>query len=376
MSARGWRLLALIVAAVLLCVLGQPSAAFADTVRDMQWHLRFLDVAKAQQVSQGAGVLVGVVDAGVDATHPDLAGNVLPGTDVFVGSNGGDGWTDTDGHGTRMAGLIAGHGHGPGNADGILGIAPQAKILPARVGTSGFGGLTDIPDGITWTADHGARVISISAGSSNHTHDLDRAINTALARDIVVVAGAGNVSQGDNAVIYPAAYPGVVAVGGVDQNGNHSRDSVTGAQLVLSAPSVDITTAGLNHRYGRSSGTSDATAIVAGAAALVRAKFPNLSAAEVIHRLTATAIDKGPPGRDDQYGYGIVNLVGALTADVPPLSPSPSASHAPSAPNPPAAAPPASGSSTKWPLIGAGIVLIVLLAAGGVILTLRRPSAP
>jgi subtilisin family serine protease len=108
----------------------------------------------------------------------------------------------------------------------------------------------------------------------------------------------------------------------VDQAGNHAAVSVTGAEVVLAAPAVDIETAGLNGTYGKGTGTSEATAIVAGVAALVRAKYPQLSAPEVIHRLTATAIDKGPPGRDSEYGYGIVDPVAALTADVPPLKPS------------------------------------------------------
>jgi subtilisin family serine protease len=111
----------------------------------------------------------------------------------------------------------------------------------------------------------------------------------------------------------------------VDEKGNHASFSVTGQEVMLAAPAVNVVTTGLNQGYSVASGTSDSTAIAAGAAALVRARYPNLSATEVIHRLTATATDKGPPGRDDEYGHGIVNLVAALTADVPPLTASPSA---------------------------------------------------
>ena len=119
----------------------------------------------------------------------------------------------------------------------------------------------------------------------------------------------------------------MVAAAGVDRNGNHSAISVVDPDATLAAPSDNIVQTDTRYDpsrtgYSIGTGTSISTAIIAGAAALVRARFPKLSAVEVIHRLTATADDKGPPGRDNQYGYGIVNLVKALTADVPPLTPS------------------------------------------------------
>jgi type VII secretion-associated serine protease mycosin len=356
------------VLGLLAVLVGTPRPAVADAVRDAQWHLTFLDIARAHQYSQGAGAVVAVVDSGVDTTHPDLTGNVVPGAEIFAGSPGGNGWTDTDGHGTAMAGLIAAHGHGDGV--GALGIAPKATILPLRVGPSGLGALSDIPDGVSWATDHGAKVISISAYAERPNPDLEEAIRRAITHDVVVVAAAGNVPQTDQ-VWYPAAYPGVVAVGGVDRNGNHAKVSVTGRDLVLSAPAVDIETVGLGHRYAIGTGTSDATAIVAGAAALVRSRFPSLSATEVIHRLTATAIDKGPPGRDDQYGYGIVNPVGALTADVPSLQAS-------SSPHPSRSAASANGVSTRhtspfvWLFVGLTLVLVV--AVGIAVMLWRRPA--
>jgi LPXTG-motif cell wall-anchored protein len=162
----------------------------------------------------------------------------------------------------------------------------------------------------------------------------------------------------------PAAMDGVLAVGAVDSNGNVAPVTVTGSEMVLSAPGVDVYTAdNINHGYGIGTGTSDATAIVAGTAALVRSKYPSLSAKEVIHRLTATATDKGAPGRDDQYGYGIVNPVAALTADVKPESPSPAASN----PTDPAA-PTASDQAAPVPLPktgdSTGILVIALVVVG------------
>jgi subtilisin family serine protease len=159
----------------------------------------------------------------------------------------------------------------------------------------------------------------------------------------------------------------------VDQAGNHTDISVTGPEVVLSAPAVDIISPHSDGQYLTASGTSDATAIVSGVAALVRSKYPTMSAAEVVHRLTATATDKGPPGRDDQYGYGIVNPVAALTADVPPLPTSPTASptHAQPAGSPTAnTAAPAQKAPTA--LIGILIALLVGAAAVGVVIARSR----
>jgi len=355
----------------LVAIVGVSSPAVADAPRDAQWHLRFLDVDRAHQLSQGANVVVAVVDSGVDGTHPDLAGNVTTGTETFVGNNGGNGWTDATGHGTRMAGLIAAHGHGVHNTDGALGIAPKATILPVRAGTIEP---TAIGTSIRWATEHGARVISVSAGGEDQAHNTQAAVADAIAHDVVVVAGAGNKPEVSR-VIYPAAYPGVVAVAGVDRNGNHAELSVAGREVVLSAPATDIVTSDLGRKYRPASGTSDATAIVAGAAALVRARFPNLSAVEVIHRLTATAIDKGPKGRDEQYGYGIVNLVGALTADVPPLPTSSSPTSGSSRPSASLRSGPAPGKRmSPWPglLVVLGILVVVGIVGAASAMRRRR----
>jgi subtilisin family serine protease len=177
-------------------------------------------------------------------------------------------------------------------------------------------------DGVDYASKHGAGVICI-AQSAPSSPSLTEAIFRAEALGSVVVAAAGNRDRGELSVVAPANIPGVVAVASVNKAGNHYDDSTAGPEVVVSAPGVDILSPLPGGKYGQGTGTSDAAAIVAGAVALVRAKYPNLSAAEVIHRLTATATDKGPPGRDNEYGYGVINIVAALTADVPPLSASP-----------------------------------------------------
>lgn len=303
---------ALCVAATLAV---QPVPARADAVREKQWHLGFLKVAEAQRYSQGQGITVAVIDSGVDANHPDLRGNVLAGAD-FLPEGSGDGRRDTDGHGTAMAGLIAAHGHG--NGAGALGIAPAAKILPIRA-VVGYASKNTNPDavvqGIDYAVSHGAQVISLSigVGRSQAVRDV---VERARKADVLLVSAAGNTTD-DLFVPYPGGVDGVLTVAATNRRGDHDPISLTGPEVDIAAPGAQVLSTKSGGGYRTGTGTSDSTAIVAGAAALVRAKYPDLSAEEVIHRLTATAIDKGPPGRDEQYGYGVLNLVAALTADVP-----------------------------------------------------------
>ncbi|TYB39013.1 S8 family serine peptidase [Micromonospora sp. AP08] len=347
------------LASSLIAPATSPSAADdRGRVRKDQWHLAFLHVEKAQQINDGVGVVVAVPDTGV-YPHPDLKDNLLPGTDV---SGSGDGRDDGNGHGTSMAGLIAAHGDGKGL--GALGIAPKAKVLPIRSRLiDGEGDADELAASIEWAVTHQADVISVSAVAGASVR-LQRAIRSALAANVVVVASAGNRPE-DVLVGYPASEPGVIAVGGVDRHGLHAQISVTGPEIDVVAPAVDIYSTSYGGKYSKGTGTSGATAIVAGAAALIRSKYPDLPAQEVAHRLTATAIDKGPPGRDDEYGYGVIDLVAALTADVPPLGfESPSVT----APASTAARGNRDGNSTARGLATLG----VLLAAGGGYLLWRR----
>jgi type VII secretion-associated serine protease mycosin len=345
-----------LVAAALALALTATPALKDDPVRNDQWHLEFLNVSQAHAISQGEGVVVAVIDTGVDVSHPDLAGSILPGAD-FSGVSTTAAGPDIDGHGTAMAGLIVAHGS-------ALGIAPRAHVLPIRDAVT-RANARNIPPAIDWAVAHGAKVISLSIAIAN-APELAAAITRALEADVVVVAAAGNVADGAG-VAYPAAYEGVIAAAGVNRNGQHAQDSVVGFPVVLAAPAVDIISTTPSNSYTIGTGTSDATAIIAGAAALVRSKYPSLPAKEVYHRLTATADDKGAPGRDIEYGYGVVNLVKALTADVPPLTPS-ATPHSDTAEDKGASFP------TRTVLIGA-IVAMALAAAGAtltILLTRRR----
>ncbi|MGW4893407.1 S8 family serine peptidase [Kitasatospora sp. NPDC004240] len=273
-------------------------------------------------MSQGDGVVVAVVDSGVNPNHQDLVGQVVPGAD-FSGEKT-DGRVDTDGHGTGMASLIAGHGHGPGADSGVMGLAPKAKILPIRLNWSEDAPAqqsSDIGQAIRFAVDHGAKVISMSIGGYSRLDSQARAaISYAVSKDVVLVASTGNGGGVQSAPVeYPAAFPGVVAVGAVDSEGFMWEKSTAGPETTIAAPGVGIYTASgkSNTSYGVGKGTSGAAAHVSATAALIRAKYPSLSAGQVINRMIKSATP--PPDAssvpNNRYGYGILAPAKALEAN-------------------------------------------------------------
>lgn len=318
--ARGALVLAL---AVLLAGTAAPPAA-ADAIRDRQWGLLALRAEEAWGTTRGDGVTVAVLDTGVDPTHPDLAGQVLDGTDL-VGTGAARGDRAWARHGTAMAGIIAGHGHGPNRGQGVLGLAPQAKILPVRVileeGDPGRAQAREnkggaLAEGIRWAADHGADVINLSLGddsdSAHHEAGEDEAVQYALAKGVVVVASAGNGGETGDRVSYPAAYPGVIAVTAVDRRGRKAAFSTRNWYATVSAPGVDVVIADPDRSYYEGWGTSAAAAFVSGAVALVKAAHPDLSPAQIKKLLEDTASDRPGGGRDDARGHGTVDPAAAL----------------------------------------------------------------
>ncbi|WP_371686235.1 S8 family serine peptidase [Micromonospora sp. 15K316] len=368
---------------VIVCLaIAQPSSARADYarpiardgVRNDQWHLRYLNVPEAHRISQGEGVTVAVPDTGVDP-HPDLRRNLLKGISV-ISDGRSHGQQDLNGHGTGMAGLIAAHGQSA--TSGALGIAPRSKILPiVDAAPDGAGNPDALAQSIEYAVKEGVDVISISSGGGGSPR-LRQATRAALTSNIVIVAGVGNYPD-DLRVSYPASEPEVIAVAGIDRQGNRAALSVTGPQVDVAAPSVDILTTSRDGMYRKGTGTSDATAIVAGAVALIRSKYPYLPAREVIHRLTATAIDKGPPGRDDEYGYGVIDIVAALTADVPPLGFESATASAPvgAGPSTTAAAGPADDSAaTARGLATLGVIVVGAVTWAVTVRRRRRGGDP
>ncbi|MER0479551.1 type VII secretion-associated serine protease mycosin [Streptomyces sp. Edi2] len=378
--------------AVLLCAVsivpaGVPAAA--DSIRDHQWALSSLDAEAMAKVSTGRGVTVAVVDTGVDGTHPDLKGNVLSGKNFIMDHGRADRETESS-HGTGMASLIAGHGHGPGGRAGIKGLAPAAKILPLRantdnnmqVGKVGRGG--PVAQAIRYAADHGASVINLSLGSPDDPA-LEDAVRYARQKDVVMVAAAGN--DGAGTPNFPANYPGVISVGAVDSSDKIWHMSNYGSHTLLSAPGVGTYNAGLDHEYQVGDGTSGASAFVSATAALLRAKFPDLTAGQIANRLVKTAklsaSVKGAKLPDKHYGYGVIRPYGALTEDIPPGSKNgpfsaPSASPS-AAPEPPGSAEPDAPSRkgqmtfVVWGLVG--VAVLGLLAVVTVVVVKRRRRA-
>lgn len=291
------------------------SAASADDVRDKQWPLEAFDAQSIWKVSRGKGVTVAVIDSGVNADHVDLRGNVIQGKD-FIDGGSTEPEAD-DPHGTEMASVIAGHGHGPGSSDGVMGLAPQAKILDIRDDGSDSDGFAS---SIRYAVDHGASVINLASEGPSPRDEEAEAVAYALEKDVLVVAGAGNDGT---EVGYPARYPGAVAVGGVKNDASIWENSNHGPQLLLTAPATSILAAGSKSdtAYRSGTGTSDATAYVSAAAALLRSKFPDLTAGQIVNRLTETAglpaSAKGLALPDERYGYGFIQPLAALTGDIP-----------------------------------------------------------
>ncbi|QRX94570.1 S8 family peptidase [Streptomyces noursei] len=312
-----------VVAGALL--LGTAPVASADQIRNEQWPLQKFDAESIWKISTGKGVTVAVLDSPVDGSHPDLAGNVLPGKNFITGSGPANQGTGADAdHGTAMAALIAAHGHGAGGADGVKGLAPDAKILPVAVPDGGQG-----PAGfalqLRYAVDQGAKVVNMSfvTGETSASPEEQQAIEYARKHDVLLVAGAGN--EGVATPQIPASAPGVLAVGAVDNHGDVWKKSNFGPHLKLIAPGVNIRSAtpvvDIHGKYRLADGTSDSTAYVSAAAALLRAKFPDLSAGQIANRLIKTASlpadQQGTTLPDQHYGYGSLNPLSALTKDIP-----------------------------------------------------------
>ncbi len=300
----------------------QPVTQLGDPMRSQQWALDQTSFEAAWPSETGSGVTVAVVDTGVLGSHEDLAGAMVPGTDLASDAHSvdpaGTGMVDPGGHGTHVAGIIGARAN---NNLGIAGGAPSVKIMPVRVlAANGTGVASDVAEGIIWAADHGARVINLSLGGGPSA-GMQTAMQYAHDKRAVVLAAAGNAYQQGNAPTYPAAYPEAIAVAAVNQSLGHASFSNTGSYVDVAAPGDTIlsTYGSSPHQYAWMSGTSMATPYASAAAALIVGADPSLSAGDVRHFLQTKARDLGAPGRDDTFGYGLVNPRAAVAAALPGL---------------------------------------------------------
>jgi type VII secretion-associated serine protease mycosin len=284
-------------------------------ITDVPWAQQRLGFDRAWPITRGGGVSVAVVDTGVDGRQPFLAGHVLPGADVINGGGAAD--TDCLGHGTFVAGLIVGQ---PRPGVGFSGVAPDAVIFPVRQTNTGTDGTAQtLADGIRAAVDAGANVINVSITVGASSPALADAVQYALARNVVIVAAAGNDAQAGDPAQFPAAYPGVIAVGAVDSGGRRASFSETASDVSVVAPGVDLIGpgAGGDGMVAGQQGTSFAAPFVSGVAALVRAAHPELTAAQVKHRIEATADHPAAAVPDPQLGYGVVNPYNAVAEVLP-----------------------------------------------------------
>jgi ATP-dependent DNA helicase RecQ len=276
-------------------------------------------------LTEGAGVTVAVVDSGVQASVPDLRGVVLRGKDMLgmPGNGDVDYATTQDGHGTGVAVMIAGQGYGTGT----IGIAPRARILPVHVvGPSTILSVTSLAAGIRYAASHGAKVINVSVGAPVDTAtscdpDLQDAVAYALAHNVVVVAAAGDANLDGPGPGEPASCAGVLAVGGVEPNGDLWQYSVRQPYVSVAAPADHMVYVGSDGRYTTTGyGTSFSAPLVAGAAALIRSRYPSMPWYQVVQRLIGTAIHEGSPVPNDDWGYGIIDVARAVNSSAYPVS--------------------------------------------------------
>ena len=292
------------------------SATSNDTYRYSQWGMDKLRAETAWSLHTATGRTVAVIDTGVDGSQPDLAGRLLSGAQFLNSATStGNGLTDPVGHGTHVAGII---GAIANNGIGVAGLAQGVMILPVRVlDANGSGWFSDIASGVLYAADHGVTAINMSLAGTYADPTLAAAVRYAQAKDIVVVAAAGNSKLNGNPLLYPADFPGVVAVAATDSTNAVANFSETGAAVTIAAPGISIASTFPGGQYMVLSGTSMASPFVAATVALVRAAAPGLSATATIADLTATADDLGAPGRDDTFGAGLVDPVAAMLAVLP-----------------------------------------------------------
>lgn len=275
----------------------------------LEWHIAKIQAPSAWDITMGSSnVIVAVVDTGVYASHPDLSGKILSGGWDFVGNDADP--TDENGHGTAVAGTIAPNAN---NSVGVVGVAWANQILPVRVlDASGSGSYSSIAQGITYAANHGARIINLSLGGTSSSLTLQDAINYAWSKNCILVAAAGN--NGNSTPVYPAACSNVVSVAATDSSDAHTSWSSYGSYVDMCAPGDSIVTLDGSNGYASWSGTSFSTPVTSGVLALMASANSQLSNSQLVDVLLKNCDDLGATGKDVYYGAGRVNALRAVSA--------------------------------------------------------------
>jgi thermitase len=285
----------------------------SDPSYSNQWHLPKISGPAAWDITPGnPDVIIAILDSGVDASHPDLVGKLVPGYNFYDNNTN---TADVFGHGTKVAGAAAASGN---NAVGVAGVSWHGRIMPMRVTDStGYAYYSTIANALTWAADHGAKVMNISIGGVAASGAITSAAQYVRGKGGLVVASAGNCGCWDST----PENPSVISVSATDSGDNLASWSNRGNYVDISAPGSGILTTTQGGGYASVSGTSFSSPITAGVVALMMSANPSLSPADIEALLKANADDKGAAGWDSSFGFGRVNAYGAVAAaaaSVPP----------------------------------------------------------
>ena len=281
-----------------------PSAIVNDPAYANSWALPKIQAPGAWDIANGSGVTIAILDTGVDGTHPDLAANMVPGWNI---TNNNADTSDTNGHGTSVAGSAAMVGN---NGAGSAGVAWGAKIMPMQISSFADGSAytSTIAQGVTWAADNGANVANISYGVSGSS-TVQSAAQYMRNKGGVVVVAAGNSGALDST----AASDTLLSISATDSNDARPSWSTYGNFVDLAAPGVSIYSTTRGGGYANVSGTSFSSPITAGVVALMLSANSNLTPANIDSMLKSSAVDLGTAGFDPYYGAGRIDAAKAVS---------------------------------------------------------------
>jgi thermitase len=283
-----------------------PNFVSNDPYMGSEWHLNKVGATTAWDTTQGAGVIIAILDSGVDGTHPDLAPQMVPGYNFYDNNTN---TADANGHGTAVAGVAAA---ATNNALGVAGVAGQARIMPVRIAdANAYAYYSTIAKGVTYAADNGARVVNCSYGGVAGSATIQSAAQYLKNKGGLMFVSAGNNGIDEN--IAPTTT--MIAVSATDQNDYRTGWSSYGNFVSMAAPGITYTTS-RGGSYDNWQGTSFSSPLAAGVAALMMAAKPSLGSADIEKLMFSTAVDIGAAGRDIYYGYGRVDAAAAVQAVV------------------------------------------------------------